>query len=93
MISAKSHMLKTRPLLRHMYEKPMHSVEFARNCASRAHAQESPRIARFTMILHNFMDFPELWQFQKASRGFEPRSLDSESRVLAVTPRGQVNID
>lgn len=26
----------------------------------------------------------------KASRGFEPRSLDSESRVLAVTPRGQV---
>ena len=26
----------------------------------------------------------------KASRGFEPRSLDSESRVLSVTPRGQV---
>jgi hypothetical protein len=26
----------------------------------------------------------------KASRGFEPRSLDSESRVLTVTPRGQV---
>ena len=25
----------------------------------------------------------------KASRGFEPRSLDSESRVLAVTPRGR----
>ena len=24
----------------------------------------------------------------QASRGFEPRSLDSESRVLAVTPRG-----
>ena len=27
----------------------------------------------------------------KASRGFEPRSLDSESRVLTVTPRGQCN--
>ena len=26
----------------------------------------------------------------KASRGFEPRSLDSESRVLTVTPRGQM---
>ena len=26
----------------------------------------------------------------KASRGFEPRSLDSESRVLTVTPRGQL---
>ena len=26
----------------------------------------------------------------KASRGFEPRSLDSESRVLTVTPRGQI---
>ena len=26
----------------------------------------------------------------KASRGFEPRSLDSGSRVLAVTPRGQL---
>ena len=25
---------------------------------------------------------------QEASRGFEPRSLDSESRVLTVTPRG-----
>ena len=25
---------------------------------------------------------------RKASRGFEPRSLDSESRVLTVTPRG-----
>jgi hypothetical protein len=29
----------------------------------------------------------------KASRGFEPRSLDSESRVLTVTPRGQVVIN
>ena len=27
---------------------------------------------------------------KEASRGFEPRSLDSESRVLTVTPRGQV---
>ena len=26
----------------------------------------------------------------KTSRGFEPRSLDSESRVLTVTPRGRV---
>ena len=26
----------------------------------------------------------------KASRGFEPRSLDSESRVLTVTPRGHM---
>ena len=26
---------------------------------------------------------------QQVSRGFEPRSLDSESRVLTVTPRGQ----
>ena len=29
-------------------------------------------------------------EFTKASRGFEPRSLDSESRVLTVTPRGQL---
>ena len=29
---------------------------------------------------------------QEASRGFEPRSLDSESRMLTVTPRGQVRI-
>ena len=29
--------------------------------------------------------------WRKASRGFEPRSLDSESRVLPVTPRGQVS--
>ena len=27
---------------------------------------------------------------KEASRGFEPRSLDSESRVLTVTPRGHV---
>ena len=36
-----------------------------------------------------------IWQRGKlqkeASRGFEPRSLDSESRVLTVTPRGQLN--
>ena len=25
---------------------------------------------------------------KEASRGFEPRSLDSESRVLTITPRG-----
>ena len=31
------------------------------------------------------------WQ-TKASRGFEPRSLDSESRVLTVTPRGHLNL-
>ena len=29
---------------------------------------------------------------KEASRGFEPRSLDSESRVLTVTPRGQLLI-
>ena len=28
----------------------------------------------------------------KASRGFEPRSLDSESRVLTVTPRSRAYI-
>ena len=27
----------------------------------------------------------------KTSRGFEPRPLDSESRVLTVTPRGQMH--
>ena len=32
-----------------------------------------------------------IWQAE-ASRGFEPRSLDSESRVLTVTPRGQLSI-
>ena len=31
-----------------------------------------------------------IYMTRKASRGFEPRSLDSESRVLTVTPRGQV---
>jgi hypothetical protein len=30
--------------------------------------------------------------WQKAWCGFEPRSLDSESRVLAVTPRGQFKL-
>ena len=30
---------------------------------------------------------------KEASRGFEPRSLDSESRVLTVTPRGQLLVD
>ena len=30
-------------------------------------------------------------QSKKTSRGFEPRSLDSESRVLTVTPRSQLN--
>ena len=30
--------------------------------------------------------------WQKAWRGFEPRSLDSESRALAVTPRGQLKL-
>ena len=30
--------------------------------------------------------------WHKASRGFAPRSLDSESRVLAVTPRGQFKL-
>ena len=29
---------------------------------------------------------------KKASRGLEPRSLDSESRVLTVTPRGQLTV-
>jgi hypothetical protein len=29
---------------------------------------------------------------QKASPKFEPRSLDSESRVLTVTPRGQIKL-
>ncbi len=29
---------------------------------------------------------------EEASRGFEPRSLDSESRVLTVTPRGRLNL-
>jgi hypothetical protein len=29
-------------------------------------------------------------KYSKASCGFEPRSLDSESRVLTVTPRGQL---
>jgi hypothetical protein len=33
---------------------------------------------------------PRYWQ--KASRGFEPRSLDSESKVLTVTPRGQLKL-
>ena len=28
---------------------------------------------------------------KKASRGFEPRLLDSESRVLTVTPRGHLS--
>ena len=31
-----------------------------------------------------------LRECHKVSRGFEPRSLDSESRVLAVTPRDQL---
>ncbi len=31
-----------------------------------------------------------LRQLQEVPRGFEPRSLDSESRVLTVTPRDQM---
>ena len=30
-------------------------------------------------------------KIEKASRGFEPRSLDSVSKVLTVTPRGLLN--
>ena len=29
---------------------------------------------------------------KKTSRGFEPRSLDSESRALTVTPRGRLHV-
>ena len=32
------------------------------------------------------------WTHVKVLRGFEPRSLDSESRVLTVTPRGRANV-
>ena len=32
-------------------------------------------------------------QEQEVPRGFGPRSLDSESRVLTVTPRDQVSVD
>ena len=36
------------------------------------------------------LDFLQL-ERKEASRGFEPRSLDSESRVLTVTPRGHMS--
>jgi hypothetical protein len=32
-------------------------------------------------------------QEQEVPRGFEPRSLDSESRVLTVTTQDQVSVD
>jgi hypothetical protein len=35
---------------------------------------------------------PHLSRSGKAPRRLEPRSLDSESRVLAVTPRGQLSL-
>ena len=35
-----------------------------------------------------FSSFFKIWR--ETSRGFEPRSLDSESRVLTVTPRGRL---
>ena len=34
---------------------------------------------------------PRAAQWVKVPRGFEPRSLDSESRVLTVTPQDQVS--
>jgi hypothetical protein len=42
-------------------------------------------------------DGSEMWSstllaIGKAPRGFEPRSLDSESRVLAATPRGPLSL-
>ena len=39
---------------------------------------------------HRVAGIPTCMHALKASRRFEPRSLDSESRVLTVTPRGQV---
>ena len=50
------------------------------------------------LIVSNLSRFPQYTSVReceqivfvsKASRGFEPRSLDSESRVLTTTPRGQ----
>ena len=35
------------------------------------------------------VQFSKIWR--ETSRGFEPRSLDSESRVLTVTPRGRLH--
>ena len=39
---------------------------------------------------NNTTQFIDRAGVHKTSRGFEPRSLDSESRVLTVTPRGQI---
>ena len=40
-----------------------------------------------TMLHSLFSSVFNIWR--ETSRGFEPRSLDSESRVLTVTPRGR----
>ena len=37
-------------------------------------------------VIHNVKVLAYETRIVKASRGFEPRSLDSESRVLTVTP-------
>ena len=39
-------------------------------------------------VAFSFSSFFKIWR--ETSRGFEPRSLDSESRVLTVTPRGRL---
>ena len=41
-----------------------------------------------TMLDSLFSSVFKIWR--ETSRGFEPRSLDSESRVLTVTPRGRL---
>ena len=57
-----------------------------------SHAVRPPH-PMYSDASHHNLELRERLVFRlmiKASRGFEPRSLDSESRVLTVTPRGRL---
>ena len=66
----------------------VYKVYFA-NCYTTRPA-ENVGLAYLVPVMSRCLSWYDERVHKKASRGFEPRSLDSESRVLTVTPRGQV---
>ena len=55
-----------------------------------AHASQFACPGVVVLVDNEYMQVLDPEKSKETSRGFEPRSLDSESRVLTVTPRGQL---
>ena len=65
------------------------------SCVGLAVGGEGPCPAEDSLVLspaHVYSEHCSGEGWHKVSRGFEPRSLNSESRVLTVTPRDQLTI-